>query len=66
MQETQSDPWVRKTSWRREWHPTLGFLPEEFHRQSLEGYSPWGCKESGSTEQLTLLLLLHTVGTWLC
>ena len=30
-------------------------LPGEFHRQrSLAGYSPWGCKESDVTEQLTL------------
>ena len=27
------------------------FLPGESHRQrSLEGYSPWGCKESDMTE----------------
>ena len=27
----------------------------EFHEQrSLAGYSPWGCKEAGTTEQLTL------------
>ena len=33
------------------------FLPGEFHGQgSLTGYSPWGCKESDTTEQLTLLL----------
>ena len=31
------------------------FLPGEFHRQrSLVGYSPWGCKESETTERLTL------------
>ena len=30
-------------------------LPGEFHEQrSLAGYSPWGCKESGMTEQLPL------------
>ena len=30
------------------------FLPEEFHGQrSLVGYSPWSCKESDMTEQLT-------------
>ena len=30
------------------------FLPGEFHRQrSLVDYSPWGCKESDMTEQLT-------------
>jgi len=34
---------------------TLVFLPGEFHIQkSLEGYSPWDCKESDTTEQLTL------------
>ena len=30
------------------------FLPGEFHGQrSLAGYSPWGCKELATTEQLT-------------
>ena len=30
------------------------FLPGEPHGQrSLTGYSPWGCKESDTTEQLT-------------
>ena len=30
------------------------FLPGEFHGQrSLAGYSPWGCKESDTTERLT-------------
>ena len=33
--------------------PTPGFLPGEFHGQrSLEGYSPWGHKESDRTGQL--------------
>ena len=33
------------------------FLPGESHGQrSPEGYSPGGCKESDSTEQLPLLL----------
>ena len=35
------------------------FLPGESHGQrSLVGYSPWGHKESDTTERLTLLLLL--------
>ena len=35
------------------------FLPEEFHGQrSLVGYSPWGCKELDTTEQLTTPTLL--------
>ena len=30
------------------------FLPGKFHGQrGLVGYSPWGCKESDMTEQLT-------------
>ena len=33
------------------------FLPGELYRQrSLVGYSPWGRKESDTTEQLTLSL----------
>ena len=43
--------------WRREWQPTLVFLPGEFHRQrSLMGYSPSSPKESVMTERLTLSL----------
>ena len=46
------DPWVRKIPWRREWLPTPVFLSGEFHEQrSLVGYSPWGHKESDTTEQ---------------
>ena len=42
--------------WRREWLPTPVFLPEEFHGwRSLMGPSPWGHKESDTTEQLTFL-----------
>ena len=37
--------------WRRKWQPTPVFLPGEFHGQrSLVGYSPWGHKESDTTE----------------
>ena len=51
------DPWVGKIPWRRKWQPTPVFLPGEFHEQrSLEGYCPWGHKESDLTEQLTLSL----------
>ena len=45
------DPWVGKIPWRRNWQPTPGFLPGESHGQrNLEGYSPWGCEESDTTE----------------
>ena len=37
----------------KEWLPIPVFLPGEFHGQrSLEGYSPWGRKESDTTEQI--------------
>ena len=42
----------------RPWQPTPGFLPGESHGQrSLVGYSPWGCKESDTTE----VWIYHTV-----
>ncbi|CAI9154631.1 unnamed protein product [Rangifer tarandus platyrhynchus] len=48
------DPWVGKIPWRREWLPTLVFLPGESHGQrSLRGSSPWDCKDSDTTERLT-------------
>ena len=51
------DPWIGKIPWRREWQPIPVPLPEKFLGQrSLEGYSPWGCKESDTAEQLTLWL----------
>ena len=47
----ESDPWLRKIPWRRAWQPAPVFLPEESHGQrSLAGYSPWGHKESDTTE----------------
>ena len=53
------DPWVWKMPWRRQWQPTPVFLPGEFHgERSLVGYSSWGCKESDTTEQLTLSVFL--------
>ena len=41
--------------WRRKWPPTPVFLPGESHGQrSLEGWSPQRCRESDTTERLTL------------
>ena len=38
---------------RRKWQPTPVFLPGKSHGQrSLAGYSPWGHKESHTTERL--------------
>ena len=50
-------------AWRREWQPTPVVLPEESHGQrSLEGYSLWGHKELGTTEQLHFFLLSANAG----
>ena len=47
------------TLWRRKWQPTPVFLPGKFHGQrSLVVYSPWGRKESDTTEQLHIHYVL--------
>ena len=44
------DPWFGKIPWCRKSQPTSLFLPGIFHGQrSLAGYSPWGHKESDTT-----------------
>ena len=43
-------PWVGNIPWRRERLPTPVFRPGEFHGL----YSLWGCKESDTTEWLSL------------
>ena len=49
------DPWIRNIPWRRDWLPTLVFLPGESHElRNLAGYNPQGRRESDMTEQLTL------------
>ena len=48
------DPWVGKIPWRRKWQSSAVFLSGKSHGQrSLVGYSPWGHKESDTTEWLT-------------
>ena len=51
------DPWVGNIIWRRERLPTPVFWPGE--SQGL--YRPWGHKESDTTEQLSLPLLVCKV-----
>ena len=49
------DPQAGKIPWRRAWQPTPGFLPgESLGQRSLVGYSPWGHKESDTTERLSM------------
>ena len=47
------NPQVGKIPWRRKWQPTPVLLPRKLLEwRSLVGYSPWGCKESDTTEWL--------------
>ena len=51
-QETQVQSLGREDPWKKPWQPTPVFSPGESHGQrSLVGYSPWGCKESDTTEE---------------
>ena len=55
IQETQVQSLGGKIPWRKEWLPTPVVLPRESHGQrSRAGYSSLGCKESDTTEKLTL------------
>ena len=55
MQKTWFDSWVGMIRWRREQQPIPVFLSGESHGQrSLVGYSPWGHKESDTTEQISM------------
>ena len=47
------DPWVGTMPWRRERLPTPVFWPRKFHGLC----SPWGLKESDTTERLSLYTL---------
>ena len=63
MQET----WIRSLGQEdpleKEMATHSGILAGESHGQrSLVGYSPWGLKESDTTEKLRLLLLLPVGG----
>ena len=56
------EPWIRKIPWRRKLQPTPVFLPEKSHVQrSLVGCSPWGHKESDTTEQNTQTKCLTSI-----
>ena len=47
------NPWVGKIPWRRKWQPPPVFLPGKSHGpRSLIDSSPWGHKESDTTEWL--------------
>ena len=55
----QTTPQLR----RRQWHPTPVLLPGKSHGQrSLVGCSPWGPKESDTTERLHFHFSLSCIG----
>ena len=57
------EPWVGKIPWRRKWQSTPGLLPGKSHGQrSLVGYSPWGRKESDTTERIHFTSLHYPGG----
>ena len=59
------EAWDSSKIFLRAWEPTPVFLPGESHGQrSLAGYSPWGYKESDTTEWPTLSLYSH-FDSWL-
>ena len=51
------------SSWRRQWHPTPVLLLGKSHGwRSLVGCSPWGHKESDTTERLHFHFSLSCIG----
>ena len=58
------NPWVGKIPWRRKWQPTPALLLGKFHGwRGLIGYSPWGCKESDTTERLQVHFQIATTAS---
>ena len=54
MQEKGVQSWVGTILCRRKWKPTPVFMPGKCYGwRSLVGYSPWGLKESDTTEGLS-------------
>ena len=69
VQETWVWSLAWEDPWRRKWQPSPVSLPGKSHGQrSLVGCSPWGLKESGTTEWFTLtyaLPLRDTFDLWI-
>ena len=54
---------AKSNVWRRQWHPTPVLLPEKPHGwRSLVGCSPWGRKESDTTEWLHFHFSFSCIG----
>ena len=62
MGDPATIPGLGRFPWRRKWKPTPVLLPGKFHGlRSLVGYSPWGCKESDTSEQLHIIFYTFIV-----
>ena len=60
MRETRIWSWVGKIPWRRQWQHTPVLLPGKSHgRRSVVGYSPWGSKESDTTERFHFVITVN-------
>ena len=56
------DPWVGTIPWSKKWQPTPVFLPGKFQGQRrLAGCSPWGRKELGMTQRLSMHAMKKTL-----
>ena len=63
MEDRKIKPRVVYIIRRRQWHPTPVLLPRKSHgRRSLVGCSPWGRKESDTTERLHFHFSLLCIG----
>ena len=60
MRKTRVQSLGREDPWRSKWQPTPVLLPGKYHGwSSVVGYSPWGGKESDTTERLHFPLYLN-------
>ena len=56
----QFNPCVGKIPWSKKRQPTPVFLPGKLREQkSLQGYSPWGCKELDTIERHKILFYIN-------
>ena len=56
MRETRVQSLGQEDPLEKEMEATPVFLPGKSHGWNLVGYSPWGCKESDTTERLHMQL----------
>ena len=63
MRKTQVESLGWKDPCRRKWQPTPVLLPGKSHGWiNMVGYSPWGHKESDTTERLHFQFSLSCIG----